>query len=163
MLLIAKKMSDLSFPLLMEVYREGNLERSSEEWSHLPSSFALQQAEQDFYLYLKDVFFKTTGAYYAVWEDKGKYISALRLEPYRDGLLLEALETNPDDRNKGYAKTLVKAVLEANSGKRIYSHIHNRNMPSVRVHLACGFRKILDHAVYIDGSVNQRACTYLYE
>ena len=163
MLLIAEKMKELSFSMLMEVYLEGNMEKASEDWPHLPEAFGLQQAELDFYLYLKDVFFNTPGASCSVWQHNGKYISALRLEPYMDGLLLEALETKPDYRGQGYAKTLVKAVLEANPGRKIYSHIHKSNVPSIRTHLACGFRKILDHAAYIDGSVNHRASTFLYE
>lgn len=163
MLMIASKLNELSFSALMEVYYEGNLEKAQEEWPHLPESFALQQAEQNFYLYLKDVFFETPEARYAVWVEASKYICALRLEPYRDGFLLEALETHPDYRREGYAKKLMKAVLEEMPGRKVYSHIHKQNVASVKTHQSCGFRKILDHAIYIDGSVNQRACTFLYE
>lgn len=162
MLLIAKKLSDLSFSSLMEIYLEGNREKAADEWPHLPDSFALQQAEQDFYMYLNDVFFKTSDAFYAIWQQEGKYVSALRLEPYRDGLLLEALETHPEYRRNGYGKALVLAVISCNPGKKIYSHIHKKNMPSIALHGSCGFEKILDHAAYIDGSVNHRAYTFVH-
>ena len=163
MLLLAKKLNDLSFSSLMELYIEGNRENAAEQWKHLPEQFALQQAEQDFYLYLKDVFFKVPGVYYAVWQEEGRYISALRLEPYRDGLLLEALETHPDYRRQGYAKKLIQAVIQQFPGKKIYSHVHKQNIASLKTHQACGFQKKMDHAAYIDGSVNHRACTLLYE
>ena len=163
MLLTAKKLGELSFSSLMEVYMEGNLEKAREEWPNLPQQFALQQAEQEFYLYLKEVFFRTEGACYWVWVEKGKYVSALRLEPYRDGLLLEALETHPEYRRQGYGKTLVQGVLAENPGKKIYSHIHKKNLASIGLHEACGFEKLLDYAAYIDGSVNYRAWTYCKE
>lgn len=163
MLTIVDKLGDLSFSALMEVYYEGNMDKAKDEWRNLPVQYAILQAEQAFYLYLRDVFFRTPGACYALWMENGKYICALRLEPYRDGLLLEALETHPDYRRKGYAKALLKAVLKVNPGKKIYSHIHRGNVASIRTHLACGFQKILDYAAYIDGSVNQRACTFVYE
>lgn len=163
MLIIADKLRDLSFSSLMEVYYEGNLEKAREDWEDHPLPFAIQQAEQDFYLYLQDVFFKTPDVCYGVWAEGGRYISALRLEPYQDGFLLEALETNPQYRRMGYATKLVKAVLKEYPGRKIYAHIHKKNTASIKTHHACGFSKILDYAVYIDGSVNQRACTFLYE
>jgi hypothetical protein len=46
---------------------------------------------------------------------------------------------------------------------KIYVHISRRNAASIAVHIACGFCKILDHAVYADGSVLRSSATYLYE
>lgn len=163
MLLLARKLGDISFSALMEVYRESNQKKAEEEWRKLPTQFALQQAEQDFYLYMKDVFFRLPDACYAIWVDSGQYVSALRLEPYRDGLLLTALETHPDYRKNGYAQKLINAVCAEKPGVKIYSHIHRKNAASLKVHSNCGFRKILDHASYLDGSVDYRACTFLYE
>ena len=90
---------------------------------------------------------------------EGKYICALRLEPYCDGLLLEALETAPAYRRRGYAEKLILAAIAHFAGKKLYSHVSKRNVPSLCVHEKCGFRRILEYAVYIDGSVNQRSCT----
>ncbi|MBQ7817866.1 MAG: GNAT family N-acetyltransferase [Oscillospiraceae bacterium] len=151
MLYLAKSLQQLRFGDLMEVYMEGNLEKASEA--------GLLQGEQDFYQYLRDCFFPTDGAVYAVWVKGSEYISALRLEPYKDGLLLEALETAPKHRRKGYATKLVNAVLAQFPDQKIYSHVSKRNAPSLTVHEKCGFRKILDSATYIDGSVNAQAVT----
>ena len=38
-----------------------------------------------------------------------------------------------------------------------------RNTPSLRTHSACGFQKIQDSAVYIDGSADSRSVTLLFE
>jgi len=88
---------------------------------------------------------------------------AVRFEPYRDGLLLEALETAPDERNKGYAKQLLSdglAYLRKRGSMTVYSHIHKKNKASVSVHTACGFRPISNCAVFIDGSVSGEYLTY---
>ena len=163
MLILAKNMSQLRFGSLMEVYTEGNRENGADLYAHLPSEQALAQAEQDFYQYLREVFFPTDGVVYAIWEAEGRYVSALRLEPYRDGLLLEALETAPDQRRKGYGRKLILCVQEQFPGVKIYSHVHKRNLPSLAIHEKCGFCRISEQAVYIDGSVNSRACTLCYE
>ena len=162
MLIVANRMNEFSFGKLMEVYEEGNLENGQDLWPDEPKDRRLALAEQEFYSYLQQVFFKTAGAAYLIWEDGGCYVSALRLEPYRDGLLLEALETHPAHREKGFAAGLVSAAVDYAQTK-IYSHVGKKNVPSLRTHEKCGFRKILDYAVYADGSVNNRCCTLLHE
>ena len=157
MLNIVKKLEELDFPALMEVYIEGNEEKAADY-----GAGGLLRAEREFFEYLQEDFFKHAGAFYAVWRVEGRYISALRLEPYQDGWLLEALETAPEYRGRGYAKALVTAVLEYLDGAPVYSHVSKRNEASLRTHYACGFEKYLDHAVYVDGSVSQRAYTLRY-
>ena len=160
MLLWFKSVKDLDFRRLMSVYEEGNLENAADRYSDLPPLQGIMQAEQDFYQYLRESFFKTEGAYYALWEVNGTYVSALRIEPYKDGVLLEALETAPEHRCRGYAKQLMQAVLAGE--KKVYSHVGKGNLPSLRAHEACGFRRILEQAVYIDGSVNRKCCTLCF-
>lgn len=144
MLKIARKLSQLNFAELMQVYGQTSL-----------------QGEQDLYDYLRQDFFHREGAFYAVWEENGAYISALRLEPFRDGLLLEGLETRSDRRKQGYAKMLLFQVLRM-SEKPIYSHIHKKNAASQAVHRACGFVKIRNCAVYIDGSADSQCDTWRF-
>lgn len=162
MLCLADKLSKLTFSQLMAVYAEGNRENAEEFWPDLSENERLLRAEEAFYQYLKESFFKTPGAVYALWLQGGEYMAALRLEPYEDGLLLEALETHPEYRNRGFASDLLTAVLEKFPGK-IYSHVGKRNTPSLRVHQKCGFRTIKDYAVYIDGSVNTNAWTLCHD
>jgi len=161
MLRIARSITELNFTHLMEVYAESNRENGEEFYPEMPEGQRLLQTEQDFYQYLRESFFKTQGAYYALWVEKGVYVSALRIEPYKDGVLLEALETAPEHRRKGYAKQMVTAVLAGE--KKVYSHVGKRNLPSLRVHEACGFCRISEQAVYIDGSVNAKCCTLCFE
>lgn len=160
MLYIANWLKDLDFRQLMDVYEEGNLENAAELWPEEPRGQQLLLAEQSFHQYLRECFFSTENACYCVWIVDGKYVSALRLEPYQDGLLLEALETKPDRRRKGYAEALVNAVLSEVGETKVYSHVGKRNTASLKTHVKCGFRQILDHAVYADGSVMTNHCTF---
>lgn len=160
MLYWANKLSELNFAQLMEVYREGNEENAKDFFPNVPENQQILAAEQSFHQYLRECFFRTAGARYALWAVNGRYVSALRLEPYQDGLLLEALETIPEQRRKGYAELLVKAVLAELPGVKIYSHVGKRNLASLKTHEKCGFHRILEHAVYADGSVLSTACTF---
>ena len=160
MLYIARRLKDLDFRQLMDIYEEGNLENAAELWPEEPQGQQLLLAEQGFHQYLRECFFSTEGALYCVWVENDRYVSALRLEPYQDGLLLEALETKPDQRRKGYAVELVKAVLSEVGDTKIYSHVGKRNSASLKTHEKCGFRRILEHAVYADGSVMTNHCTF---
>lgn len=160
MLTVINDLKDLDFTGLMAVYEEGNRENGHDLYPHLPENLQILQAEQDFYHYLKETFFFAEGAAYCLWQPNDEIVSALRLEPYQNGYLMEALETAPKQRKKGYATALMLAVQDwMEPGSVLYSHVGKWNVPSLAVHLKCGFEKILDHAVYIDGSVTQRSVT----
>ena len=152
MLICAKTFRELDFDSLMGVYLEGNLENAEDLYPNECPEKQIELAKRDFGCYLRESFFIQDRACYWIWSEDGAYRSALRLEPYADGLLLEALETHPEHRRKGYAKKLISAVLEQlPTGTRIYSHISKRNTPSLATHGACGFYKLLDYSVDTDG------------
>ena len=118
---------------------------------------AIIQAEDEFSSYLEEVFFCSPGAFYAIWTENNRYVSALRMEPFEDGFLLSGLETASNERNKGYATKLLQAVVEyATDTNRlpIYSHIHKRNAVSLALHLKCGFTLFRDCGRLIDGTVS---------
>ena len=147
----------------MAVYEEENRKNGKRDY---PTAGAYQQilfAEQDFYQYLRECFFTVPGSFYAVWEEKKRYVSALRMEPFQDGLLLAGLETMPECRRRGYGALLVTQTLEQLRGMRVYAHVEKGNLASLRLHEKCGFRKIMDHAVYIDGSVRPDSVTFCIE
>lgn len=109
-----------------------------------------------------DCFFLLKNATYAVWISGGRYIAALRVEPYRDGYLITGLETAPDARRKGYATKLLQGVIAhlKDEGKvPVYSHVDKGNHASMAVHKKCGFQILYDYGVYLDGSVFQTSYT----
>jgi GNAT superfamily N-acetyltransferase len=164
MLKIAYRAADLDFGQLCRVYRESIQSSGIQDYPHSSSEEQRFLAEQDFYSFLR-CFLKEEAAFYGVWESNGRYMAALRMEPYRDGFLLEGLETDPDVRRKGYASQLLRAVLSSLEGKGktfVYSHVFKKNQPSVLLHNACGLHKYLDYAVFVDGSVSHDAWTFCY-
>lgn len=163
MLFIAKSLRELNFRQLMDVYEEGNRENARELYPHLPEGQGIAEAEQDFYAFLKEGFFGNPEAFYGVWIEDGHYVSAMRMEPYRDGWLVEAVETKPSCRRHGFAYRLMDSVLNFVQTGKVYSHIHKNNLSSQKLHEALGFRRCSDRAVYIDGSVNDRCATYVLE
>jgi len=159
MLGIYHRLSDLDFEKLMALYQEGNRENALEQYPSLEPEEALRKIQAGFESYLREDFFSHKRAFYCLWEEAGQYLSALRLEPYEDGLLIQALETHPAHRRRGYASCLIRAVQKHLSDSVLYSHVHKRNQPSLAVHRACGFQEIADSARYIDGTVTGNACT----
>ena len=144
MLTVAKSMGQLRFSQLAEVYETETLE-----------------AEQALYDFLRHDFFPN--GICCLWEEKGRYVAVLRLQPWKDGWLLDGLQTHRDHRRKGYAKSLVLASLEKANVEKVYVHIQRQNAASIALHTACGFQKICNYATYLDGSVYHSADTYLYE
>lgn len=163
MLLVCTNLSQLNWSELMAVYAEGVEENGQDFYPDLPKGQQLLRAEQDFYTYLKQDFFRCQQERYCIWEENGAYVSALRLHPFEDGLLIEALETRLGYRQKGYATLLIRAVLAEIGQQKVYSHISRRNRASIATHQKCGFHKFLDYAHYDEGEINTKCDTYRYE
>lgn len=142
---------------LKSVYEESCRKQGNVVYGHHHPTQQIFLAEQEMVEGVK-CFFRDRDAFYAVWILNERYVSALRMEPYRDGYLLEGLETHPDMRKRGYATRLVHEVCDQISVP-VYSHVDKNNAPSLAVHRACGFQIIKDFAVYIDGSVSHQAYT----
>ncbi len=151
MLKVMRSIAELHLEQLLSVYAGSN---KGDDW------------ERSFLSYLREDFFQKKNACYCVWTVEGVYRSVLRLEPYRDGLLLQAVETAPAARKRGYGFALVKGALEYFSNtnyKCIYSHINKRNIPSLKLHKKCGFQEVSDSAVLLDGTVTTNFCTLYYK
>lgn len=159
MLYITQNMDGISYAELMRVYEESNRKHGEEMYSRFTRPEKILLAEQDLYSYLRSML--NAGGWLAVWEVSGCYQSALRLEPYADGLLVTALETAPETRNKGYANALLHAVVQYFPRVKIYAHIHSDNIISLHVHEKNGFVKVQDFAEFLDGSVSTEADTYM--
>lgn len=152
----------LNFRQLMDVYVESNLENGLDRYPQEPEMRRLQLAEEDFYRYLREMFFSVPGNVYMVLEDGGRYVSALRLETWEGEYLVAGLETMPQVRCRGYGKKLIQEAvdwLQSRGKGKLYSHVSKRNQPSLETHRACGFQVVQDCVRYLDGSVSHRAVT----
>lgn len=148
MLVIVRSMKELRFESLAQIY-------GYDRWE-----------EGRLYDYLRGAFFQREGAVYCIWQEGDSYLSAMRLEPYEDGLVLAGLATAPAHRRRGHGEALIRQTLRWLAGQgrvKVYSHIHHKNRASIAVHERCGFRRVSDHAVFLDGSVSAQAGTYRFD
>ena len=164
MLKVIKSVRELNFGALLEVYRDNpDISGASEgAGKNAENCFRTQQM---FYQYLREIFFHDPRSFYAVWDTENGYMAALRVEPYRDGMLIEALETAPEVRGAGIASALLKTLLTECDGlglKKIYAHVHKNNRISFHVHQKCGFSVIAESAVLVDGSFSSSYYTLLF-
>ena len=79
--------------------------------------------------------------YLAILKDKDVYLSGLRLLHKKYYYLIEALETNPNFRNKGYGERLVRDLLKEFKDKTVFrSEVAISNEKSLGLHKKVGFK-----------------------
>lgn len=143
MLRIFDRLTETEFSDLMKVYIEGNEDNAVYFYPDKPLSEGVKLAEADFKRFL-DGFFAKDGNICYVLEEDGEFISALRLRSFEDFYYLEALETAPDYRRKGYAVSLITQVcgyLAEETGKEIVIRdcVSKNNQASLAAHKKAGF------------------------
>ncbi len=164
MLQIIKRDRELDLGQLCDIYRESLRKDGAAHYpgEDLPLQFLY--AQQDFYQFIRS-FFTDLGGIYALWVEKNRYVSAVRLERYKDGYLVSGLETSEDMRGQGFATRLLSDLLEYCRSNRIlpvYSHVACHNQESIAVHKKAGFEMKEPLAVYLDGSVDHKSITMFF-
>lgn len=94
-------------------------------------------------------------------------MAALRLTKLDGFYYLEALETRPDLRRKGYGKALLEALcreLAASGPVTVRDCVAKRNEASLRTHLAAGFVIDQDPGIeYPGGEADERCYGMLFQ
>lgn len=153
--------NDMDDSKLMSIYAEGNFENTDYFYPEITDKAeAVKKVEHDFCEYIKTKFLNGTNIYY-VWENDGIWVSALRLYYIKDNFYyLEALETAPDFRRKGYAAQLITAVineLKLNGHFKICSCVRKNNIASLNTHKKCGFNIVSENGYdYLQKEINVR-------
>ena len=134
---------------LMAIYVEDNFENTDYFYPEITDKTeALKKVEHDFCNYIKTEFLNGTNTYF-VWENDGIWVSALRLYYIKDNIyFLEALETAPDFRKKGYATQLLTAVINDLKTKgtfKICVCVGKNNIASLNTHKKCGFNIVSEN------------------
>ena len=152
----------------MDLYAESNMENADYFYPDMADkAAALAKVEADFLAYIRDGFFKNEHDRYMVLAEAGAWISALRLYALGDGeYYIEALETHPAYRRRGYGAALLAMVLDrlrAEGPFRVRDCVGKKNIPSLRTHEKCGFRAAdtVGHDL-LDGSVSEESYTMEY-
>ena len=149
MLLKIKNYTDLDDRKLMDIYAESNFENVDYFYpDEVDKSVGVKKVVAGFLDFLKNNFFKQEEATYWVLEENGIWVSAARtcfIKP--DIIYLEALETMPSERNKGYGSKLLFELIEAlkkGGYFRLCDCVSKKNIPSLKTHEKCGFKIVAD-------------------
>lgn len=107
------------------------------------------------------------GLLFILASPEGRYRSAVKLYPWQGERCwhIEALETRPEDRGKGYGTQLLRemiARLEQDGPVTLRSEAGKNNAASLRAHMKAGFRRWAEQVTEADGSVNDRLCAMVY-
>ncbi|MBE7003808.1 MAG: GNAT family N-acetyltransferase [Ruminococcaceae bacterium] len=157
MLLQFTALKQIDFRRLMDLYAEGNAVNADCFYPNVEDrAQAIAMAEHDFLDFLETSFFTGPGHIYWVLEEGGVWVSAARLTLVREGLYyLEALETHPAYRRRGYAAKLLRGIIEELKplgALRICDCVDKENTASIKTHEACGFTVATDPAQnYLSG------------
>ena len=167
MLLKLTELADSDIPKLMDIYAEGNRENAEYFYPELPLAEGVAKEEQKFAAMLRESFLTKTENELYVWEAERQWVAALRLTRLDGFYYLEALETRPDQRKKGYGKALLEALcreLAVRGPVVIRDCVAKRNEASLRTHLAAGFVIDRDPGIeYPGGEADARCFGMLYQ
>ena len=113
MLIRIDNYKDIDERKLMDVYGESNAENALDFYPDDDPEEGIKKVEKGFLDFLWNEFFTSAGNVYYVLEVGGVWVSALRLNLIENGFYyLEALETHPACRRKGFAVELIEAVMK---------------------------------------------------
>lgn len=161
MIIIADQIRKLNFDMLAALQAQHLESVCKKNYRHLSEHEGMNCAKEDYYEYLRDVFFSRIHGKIYIYEENGCYICGACFEPYRDGLLLNSLVTLKDHRRKGYAERLLSCVLGHLCHEPVYVHIYEKNIASLRLHEKLGFKCLHAYAHMLDGAVRSDYFTYV--
>ena len=143
------KYSDLDERKLMDIYSESNYDNTEYFYpDEKDKEKAVKLVETNFCDFLKNDFFKREDSVYWIYEENGEWLSALRTNMVEPRLFyIEALETPPEIRKKGYAAHLINLVLEnlkKEGSFRVCDCVSKKNTASLKTHEKCGFKIVSD-------------------
>lgn len=168
MLLRITRYCDIDKERLMDVYSEGNLKNASYFYpEETDIEAAVDKVKDGFMEFLQKDFFAHDDATYWVLEENGAWVSALRTCMVKPGTYyLEALETPPAQRNRGFASKLMLEVLETMKQEgsfQLYDCVSKKNTPSLKTHLKCGFTIATEDGYdYLNNAVEVRDYGMVY-
>ena len=138
------------YTLVHEIYIEGCMENAREKYPDATDlTTAIQQEEDSFVCFLQDFFTLPENTYYVLEKDNMP-VSAARLSKINDFYYLEALETPPKYRKKGYASELLNEMITRDC-------VSKTNTASLAAHKKCRFFIAEENGIhYPSNTVNNK-------
>ena len=138
------KIDGLDLEKLMDIYEESNLENLSmvkpDNEDISDKNILYQKVRTSYKSYIKNEFLKDGKNHLAILKDEKTYLAALRIYDEGDFYFLEALETRPEYRRRGYGESLLREVFSLlKKGSEIRSEVSLSNKKSLDLHKKLGF------------------------
>ena len=153
--------------MVHNVYSEASYEIAKDKHPEMQDlEEAIQEEEQYFVEKFLGKFMSKNENTYYVWEENGVWVSALRLTKLDGFYYMEALETAPEERGKGYATKLISETIDLLRSRGeviIRSNVGKKNNVSHATHLKCGFEVEHENGInYITGTVRENVYGMIY-
>lgn len=150
-LLVLNRFEEVDERQFLNIFKESSVENAGKWYPELEEAEALQQYENGFIGYMRTDFWREGGKLF-ILSDGNDYVCSLRLfEKAPQEYYLEALETNPSFRLKGYAKELLfqlqQYLKKRHNDYVITAHVAKTNAASLNTHRAAGFIVTADYVV----------------
>jgi|GEM_PF-5410631 Sortase and related acyltransferases len=142
---------------LLHVYTQSNEDIFRKDYAGQYGSEEASRAAlaQDYADFIAEFIAQDDRYIFAV-RDSGIYVAALRIiRMSPGGWYIEALETSPEHRRKGFARCLLTQTLRcmrALSARSVVSVIGRDNIASQALHVSCGFTQTGKAAKDIEGA-----------
>ncbi len=171
MLIEITSYNDIDARKLMDIYAESNRENVDYFYPDMSDKrAALALVEERFLGFLKTDFFVHPNSSYYILEEEGIWVSALRLSLVEDcqcrRYYMEAIETRPSFRLKGFASKLVYDVIQKLKAKGPFvlcDCVSKHNEQSLKTHLKCGFQIVSNEGFdYLQNEENPRCYALEY-
>lgn len=142
------KIDDIDLEKLMDLYEESNWENLSmvkdlvgDNFDDFDENYLYEIVRKSYGDYISKDFLKVEKNFLAILIDGDKYLAGLRIFDEGEFFLLEALETNPKYRRRGYGERLVREVINLlTKGTEIRSEVAISNKKSLALHKKIGFK-----------------------
>lgn len=157
-LIVFENFDSVNIGEFLNVYKESSEHNSAKWYPEMSEKEALTEYENGYIGYMQNEFFDGRRKLF-VLSDGHKYLSALRLiEISQNRYYLEALETAPEFRKRGYGKELILQTekhLKSKSGEfSVFSHVAKDNTASLNTHFAAGFEITADYYIENGETIN---------
>jgi len=145
MLINIRAFNKHEFEWLMEIYNESNIKNIKHFYPKESDPIkGLEQIKKDHVSYIENSFLTLSNTNYFILSEEDEWVSALRFYEIDTGkFYIEALETHPEKRFKGYGSQLIKSIIEflkCLGPFEMHSFTYKQNEQSLKTHFSCGFK-----------------------
>lgn len=150
----------------LAVYKESAKINAPKWYPSLPFEAAVEKYESGYWDFMQDSFWDEKGILLVVSSGSHYMSAVVAYQKANNSFLIEALETAPNERGKGYGKNALKEMLKflvsSYPDATVYSFTGKQNIPSQRTHESVGMTRIHDYWQDSSGAIDNTQITYVF-